>query len=228
MIVSPPPLRVMLVDDHALVRSAVRQAISAPDIEVVGEASTAEEALELAARLRPDVILLDVDLPGVSGIAVLRDLVPRFPDTKVVMVTVSGEERDVIDAMRNGASGYLTKDLAPEALQRAVRGIRQGDLPMPRRLAAMALRHFSEGGRAPVTRDGGRTAAAAFSTREEEVLRLLAAGMTDRGIGEVLTISTRTVETHVGAILRKLGVRTRAEAARIYREEQSGERGSSG
>jgi DNA-binding NarL/FixJ family response regulator len=225
MIVSPAPLRVMLVDDHALVRSAVRQAISAPDIEVVAEASSAEEALDAAARTRPDVILLDVDLPGVSGIALLRDLVPRFPDTKVVMVTVSGEERDVIDAMRNGASGYLTKDLAPEALQRAVRGIRDGDLPMPRRLAAVALRHFAEGGRGS-PRDGARTAAAAFSTREEEVLRLLAAGMTDRGIGEVLTISTRTVETHVGAILRKLGVRTRAEAARIYREEQSGEAGA--
>ena len=217
------PLRVLLVDDHALVRSAVRQAITAPDIEVVAEASSAEEALEAASRLRPDVILLDVDLPGVSGIAVLRDLVPRFPDTKVVMVTVSGEERDVIDAIRNGAAGYLTKDLAPEALQRAVRGIRDGDLPMPRRLAAMALRHFAEGSsRAPLPSDG-RTAAAGFSTREDEVMRLLAAGMTDRGIGEVLSISTRTVETHVSAILRKLGVRTRAEAARIYREEQSAE-----
>ena len=102
---------------------------------------------------------------------------------------------------------------------------RIGDLPMPRRLAAMALRHFAEGGRGS-GREGARTAAAAFSTREEEVLRLLAAGMTDRGIGEVLTISTRTVETHVSAILRKLGVRTRAEAARIYREEQAGEAGA--
>lgn len=221
-----PPLRVVLVDDHALVRSAVRQAISAPDIEVVGEASSAEEALEVAQRLRPDVILLDVDLPGVSGIAVLRDLVPRFPDTKVVMLTVSGEERNVIDAIRNGAVGYLTKDLAPEALQRAVRGIRSGDLPMPRRLAAMALRHFAEGRLGAAREGSGRTTAAGFSTREEEVLRLLAAGMTDRGIGEVLSISTRTVETHVSAILRKLGVRTRAEAARIYREESTGAAGA--
>jgi two-component system nitrate/nitrite response regulator NarL len=213
-------LRVVLVEDHALVRSAVRQAISAPDIVVVAEAATAEEALEAAARTRPDVILLDINLPGVNGIALLRDLVPRFPETKVVMLTVSAEERDVIDAIRNGAAGYLTKDLAPEALQRAVRGIRHGDLPMPRRLAAMALRHFAEG--RGQGRENGGAAAADLSAREMEVLRLLAAGMTDRGIGEVLTISTRTVETHVSAILRKLGVRTRAEAAQIYRNQTSG------
>jgi two-component system nitrate/nitrite response regulator NarL len=209
-------LRVMLVDDHALVRSAIRQAISADDIEVVGEAASAEEAMELAPELRPDVLLLDIDLPGLSGIQVVRELAPRLPEMKIVMLTVSSDQRDLLEAVRNGASGYLTKDLSPQALQRAVRGIREGDLPMSRRLAATLVRQLADS-----SRSGGAAAAtesAGLSSREEDVLHLLAAGMTDRGIAQALTISPRTVETHVGSILRKLGVRNRAEAARRYRE----------
>ena len=95
-----PPLRVMLVDDHALVRSAVRQALAAPDIEVVGEAASAEEALLLAPELRPDVLLLDINLPGSDGLHVLRELRPRLPDTKIVLLTVSSERRDLLDAVR--------------------------------------------------------------------------------------------------------------------------------
>jgi len=89
-----PPLRVMLVDDHALVRSAVRQAITSPDIEVVAEAASAEEALSIAPAVRPDVLLLDIDLPGLSGMHVLRELAPRLPDTTIVMLTVSGSARE--------------------------------------------------------------------------------------------------------------------------------------
>jgi DNA-binding NarL/FixJ family response regulator len=213
---SGQPLRVMLVDDHALVRSAIRQAITADDIEVVGEAASAEEAMQLAPTLRPDVLLLDIDLPGLSGIQVVRELAPRLPETKIVMLTVSSDQRDLLEAVRHGASGYLTKDLSPQALQRAVRGIRDGDLPMSRRLAATLVRHLADS-----ARPGGPAAApesAGLSSREEDVLHLLAAGMTDRGIAQALGISPRTVETHVGSILRKLGVRNRAEAARRYRE----------
>ena len=127
-----PPLRVMLVDDHALVRSAIRQALQAPDIDVVGEASSAEEALSIAPMLRPDLVLLDIDLPGLSGIEAVRELAPRLPGTKIVMLTVSMDRRDLLGAVRHGAYGYLTKDLSGDALLRAVRGIRQGDLPMSR------------------------------------------------------------------------------------------------
>lgn len=207
------PLRVMLVDDHALVRSAIRQALTARDIEVVGEAATAEEVLRTASELRPDVILLDIDLPGMSGVELVRELAPRVPGTKIVMLTVSTDRRHLIEAIRNGAVGYLTKDLAADALLRAVRGIRHGDLPMPRAMAAQALEHFVRGG-------GGADADAALgslSARETEVLRLLESGLTDREIADALTISTRTVESHVSAVLRKLGVRNRAEAARRYR-----------
>src|SRR3954452_566671 len=135
-------LRVMLVDDHALVRSAVRQAISAPDVELVGEAANAQEAMALAPVLRPDVLLLDIDLPGMNGIQLVQELGPRLPNTKIVMLTVSGSERDLIEAVARGAAGYLTKDLSPEALLRALRGTQKGELAMSRRCAARAVRHF--------------------------------------------------------------------------------------
>lgn len=211
------PLRVMLVDDHALVRSAVRQALTASDIEVVGEAASAEDALLLAPQLRPDVLLLDINLPGSDGLRVLRELRPRLPETKIVMLTVSSDRRDLLDAVREGAAGFLTKDLSPDALLRAVRGIRRGDLPMSRTMAAETIRSLA-------SRQGGAAASAEgdeldlLSVREGEVLRELAAGQTDRQIGEKLGISPRTVETHVGSILHKLGVRHRAEAAQRYRE----------
>ena len=160
------PLRVMLVDDHALVRSAIRQAITAPDVEVVGEASTAEEALALAPTLRPDVMLLDLDLPGMSGSHLVRELAPRLPQTKIVMLTVSTSRRDLLDAMRHGARGYLTKDLSPDALLRSVRGIRRGDLPMSRIFAAHVVDELARAAR----RGSGTTPDNGLSSREEEVL----------------------------------------------------------
>ena len=218
-----PPLRVMLVDDHALVRSAVRQALTAPDIEVVGEAASADEALLLAPELRPDILLLDINLAGSDGLHALRELRPRLPDTKIVMLTVSSERRDLLDAVREGAAGFLTKDLNPDALLRAVRGIRRGDLPMSRGMAAEVVRALAS--RAPSgsaqSRGADDDVLGLLSAREGEVLRHLAAGRTDREIGEQLGISPRTVETHVGSILHKLGVRNRAEAARRYREARA-------
>lgn len=207
-------LRVMLVDDHALVRSAIRQAISADDVEVVAEAGSGEEALSEAIAVRPDVILLDLDLPGMSGTHILRELVPRLPDTKIVMLTVSTSRRDLVDAVRLGAAGYLTKDLSPDALLRAVRGIRRGDLPMSRSFAAQALDELARTTRQVPA--AGTGSDAGLSARETEVLRLLADGLTDREIAASLQISPRTVETHVSNVLHKLGVRNRAEAARRF------------
>jgi DNA-binding NarL/FixJ family response regulator len=208
-------IRVMLVDDHPLVRSAVRQAFSESDIDFAGEAANAEEAFDLAPRLRPDVMLVDIGLPGVSGLHLVRELAPRLPETRFVMLTVSTAERDVVEAVDHGASGYLTKDLTPEALLRAVRGAHSGDLAMPRRMAAQLIhRLVDRTHRSSVSRDD--LALGDLSLRERDVLGLLAEGLTDREIGETLTISTRTVETHVSSLLHKLGVRNRSEAARRY------------
>jgi DNA-binding NarL/FixJ family response regulator len=211
------PITVVLVDDHALVRSAVRQALTSDDIQVVGEASTAEEALSLVPSLAPDVLLLDLNLPGSSGLGLLRELAPRLPDTKIVMLTISDDRRDLLDAVRNGAAGYLTKDLSPDALQRAVRGIRSGDLAMSRSMAAEVIQHLASATNRPSGADAS-DGLPGISPREEEVLTLLADGMTDREIAERLGISPRTVETHVGSLLNKLGVRNRAQAARRFRE----------
>jgi DNA-binding NarL/FixJ family response regulator len=205
----------MLVDDHALVRAAVRQALSAPDVELVSETGSAEEALALAPQVRPDVLLVDIALPGMDGVELVRELAPRLPETRIVMLTVSGAQHDLLDAMRYGAVGYLTKDVTPEGLLRAVRSASEGELAMPRRMAAQLVHRLEE--TAHPTRAASDPALGTLSEREQAVLRLLAEGRTDREIAEALTISPRTVETHVGGILRKLGVTRRAEAARRYR-----------
>ena len=209
------PLRVMLVDDHALVRMAVRQALEAPDVELVAEAASAEEALVRAPQVRPDVLLVDISLPGMDGVALVRELAPRLPETRIVMLTVSGAEHDLLDAMRYGAIGYLTKDVSPEGLLRAVRSAYDGELAMPRRMAARLVQHLEETSH-PAT-PANDPALGTLTGRETEVLRLLAEGRTDREIAQALTISPRTVTTHVASILHKLGTTRRAEAARRYR-----------
>jgi len=212
------PLRVMLVDDHALVRSAVRQAIDTGDVQLVAEAGSVEDAFALALSVRPDILLLDIDLPGMSGIQMLEELAPRLPETRIVMLTVSDSERDMIESIARGAAGYLTKDLSPEALLRALRGTQRGELAMSRRFAARAVRHFADAARRGRTGTGG--VIEGLSTRENDVLRMLAEGLTDREIATALVISPRTVETHVSNVLRKLNVRNRAEAAQRYRESR--------
>ncbi len=206
----------MIVDDHPLVRSAVARAIEGHGMTVVAEAATAEEALSLAPQIAPDILLLDIALPGTSGLQLVRELAPRLPGTKIVMLTVSSADRDVADAMRYGASGYLTKDVTPEALARALQATQTGELVMPRRLAGrlltkMSRRSLSE----PAQED---RPVEALTPRERDVHRLLADGLGDRDIAVALTISRRTVETHVSSILHKLGVQNRTEAATRYRE----------
>lgn len=211
------PLRVMIVDDHALVRAAVARALIGDGMTVVAEAGTGEEALLLAPSIAPDILLLDIALPGMSGVQVVRELAPRLPATRMVMLTASSADRDVADAMRSGAVGYLTKDVSPEALARSLRATLDGELVMPRRLAARLLARMLPRGLPEPVAD--KVPVHRLTRRELDVLRLLADGLGDRDIAAALTISRRTVETHVGTILRKLGVRNRAEAARRYREE---------
>ncbi len=210
-------IRVMIVDDHPLLRSAVARAIGSEGMTVVAEAATAEEALELAPQIAPDILLLDIELPGMTGIQLVRELAPRLPVTKIIMLTVSSADRDVADAMRYGASGYLTKDVSPEALARSLRAAMAGELVIPRRLAARLLARMLRRGMPEPEADA--MPVDRLTHRERDVLRLLADGMGDRDIAAALTISPRTVETHVSSILHKLGVRNRAEAARRYREE---------
>jgi two-component system nitrate/nitrite response regulator NarL len=210
----PAVMTVMLVEDHTLVRAAIRHAITQPDIEIIAESATAETALVSALELRPDVILLDIDLPGMSGLELLRRLRPQLPDTKIIMLTISALHRDLVTAIRYGASGYLTKDVTPDALLRSVRGVLDGDVPMAGKLAAEALADLARiANRAPV--EFGRQAG--LTERETEVLGMISDGRTDRETAAALSISVRTVQTHVSNVLHKLGVRRRAEAARLFR-----------
>lgn len=213
MLADAAPLRVMVVDDHALVRAAIRGAITSPGIDVVAEAATAAATLEIAPEVAPDVLLLDLGLPDRSGLDVLRELRDRLPRTQVVVLTVSGSARDVREAVRAGAAGYLTKDLDPAALFRAIDGIRRGELAMSRAIAATAIRELRED--AIRARNGPGDC---LTTREEEVLGLMADGLTDRQIGARLGISRRTAEAHVGHVLHKLGARNRAQAVGRYAE----------
>lgn len=209
-----PPLRVMVVEDHALVRAAVADSLTRAGMEVVRQAGTAEDALAALETIRPDVVLVDIDLPGMNGIALVRELHPRLPDAILIMLTASDDQELLLASIRAGASGYLTKELGPDALVRAIQGALQGEVPMPRRLAALAIRGLAAGERR-------RTATAEgveeLSAREEEVLGLVARGMTDREIADHLGISPRTVGHHVSSVLDKLGVSNRAQAARAWR-----------
>ncbi len=211
------PLRVVIVDDHPLISSALQAAIEGPTLSVVGSAESADEAIRVVPGLRPDVVLVDIDLPDRSGIALVRELAPRLPDARILMLTVSTAPRDVLDAMRAGASGYLTKGLRPDALIRAIHGAAAGQLAMSRAMAADLVRQLVADGRGGRTGGGATTGVEGLTAREAEVLRLVADGLTDGQIAEALSISPRTVETHVSNVLRKLGVRTRAEAGRQFR-----------
>lgn len=211
----PSAATVMIVEDHRLVSAAIREAIEGDDLRVVAEVGSGEAAIEEATRLRPAVLLVDIDLPGMSGLDLVRTLAPRLPETVIVMLTVSDAMDDVVAAMSAGAAGYLTKDLSPEALRRAVRSAVAGELAMPRKMAGETMRRLARTGG---TSTPGAGSLALLSPRELQVLRLLADGMTDRQIAEALSISSRTVESHVASILRKLDVSNRAAAARRLSE----------
>jgi DNA-binding NarL/FixJ family response regulator len=205
--------RVMIVDDHALVRNAVRRSFGSSGFEVVAEASSAQEALDIAPSARPDVILLDIDLRGTRGTDIIRELRHLLPNVRIVMLTVSAADEDVDEAIRSGASGYLTKDVSAEALVRAVNGAIDGDLAMSRRMARQLVDRLSGTNAAP----SGNPTLNRLSARELDILRLMCEGLTAREIAAELVLSPRTVEGHVGNILHKVGARNKVEAVRLYR-----------
>ena len=200
-------IRVVLVDDHAVVRSGLRLLLEAEeDIEVVGEGGNAKDAIFRARALKPDVILLDVVMPGESGIDVLPQLLEESPESKVLVLSMQDDPSYVREAFGAGANGYVLKEAADEEVVAAVREIAAGG-----RYVHPAL------GARMVTADAEERAAAAadpLSEREREVLRLLALGHTNQEIAEQLYISVRTAESHRAHIMQKLRLSTRAELVR--------------
>jgi len=207
------PVRVFLVDDHQLFVSGVRAELAAlddPDLEVVGAATAVDEAIAAIAEVRPDVVLLDVHMPGGGGLAVLDAVRDRQPDVVFLALSVSDAPDDVLAVIRRGARGYVTKTIAAGELADAVRRVHGGDAVFSPRLAGFVLDAFA----------GEVPAAAAdpdldrLTPREREVLRHIARGYTYKEAARRLEISVKTVETHVSAVLRKLQLSSRHELTR--------------
>jgi DNA-binding NarL/FixJ family response regulator len=198
-------IRIVIVDDHELVRSGVRGALD-PDIDVVAEAEDVDQALEALATHRPQVVLLDVHLPGGNGAAVIRGAAARDIETTFLDLSASDAAEDVIEVIRADARGYITKTISSLDLNDAIRRVAEGDAVFSPRLAGFVLDAFAGAIEAPDDPELDQ-----LTKREQEVLRLLARGYAYKEIGCRLTISVKTVETHASAVLRKLQLSNRHE-----------------
>ncbi len=199
--------RVVLVDDHGLFRAGVAHELSG-SVELVGEAADAQKAVVVIRATRPDVVLLDVHLPGGGGRAVLDACVPELPDTRFLALSVSDAADDVIGVVRGGARGYVTKGVTADELLQAIHRVAAGEAVFSPRLAGFVLDAFS-GTSAPPSDELDQ-----LSPREREVMRFIARGYTYREVAKELVLSVKTVETHVSAVLRKLQLSNRHQLAR--------------
>lgn len=202
------PLRVVLADDERMVRTALRAILAAePDLEIVGEAATGAEAVSVVRELKPDVVLMDVRMPEIDGIRATEQILQTMPEPpRIVVVTTFENDSYVYEALRAGASGFLLKRAEAEALVQAVRLVARSDsLLFPAAVRALAAEHGRAGtARAPWI--------ARLTGRESEVLRLMAAGLTNAEIAERMEVGPATVKTHVAAVLAKTGARDRTQA----------------
>ncbi|MBL8962303.1 MAG: response regulator transcription factor [Gemmatimonadetes bacterium] len=208
-------IRVAVVDDHAIVREGLRLVLESGGIfEVIGEAGSAAEAVALVLERQPDVLILDISMPGGSGLLAVPEIVESAPATRVLMLSMHDHQEYVVECVRAGAHGYLRKDSAPADLRAAVMAVHRGDgyfSPEVAQFVAAALRD----GREP----GSATAAPSLTAREQQVLVGVSQGLTNKEIAAQLGIATRTVEAHRDSLGRKLGIRTAAGLTRYCLEQ---------
>src|SRR5580658_4618933 len=213
------PPRVFLVDDHAMFRSGVRSEL-AGHVEVVGEAEDVEPAIAAISACVPDVVLLDVHLPGGGGQAVVTALKPRLPDVRFLALSASDAPEDVIAVIRAGARGYVTKTISGSELVDAIRRVAAGDAVFSPRLAGFVLDAFAAGTAPELDRPSFDPELDQLTAREREVLRLIARGYTYREVAKELFISVKTVESHVSSVLRKLQLSNRSQLTRWATERR--------
>jgi NarL family two-component system response regulator LiaR len=204
----PENIRILVVDDHAVVREGLRAFLNLQDgFDVVGEAGDGDEAIAAAQRLRPDVVLMDLVMPKRDGVAAMRILRERVPTARVIVLTSFLDEDKLLPALRAGAAGYLLKNAQPQELERAIRAAHAGEAVLDPVVAARLVEALAAGGdEAPVDR---------LTPRERKVLELIGQGFPNKRIARELTIAEKTVKTHVGHVLAKLGVTDRTQAAVI-------------
>jgi two-component system NarL family response regulator len=210
------PLRVVLADDHAPTREAVREALEEQDCTVVADVDSAADAVAAARRLRPDVCLLDIHMPG-GGVAAAAEIAAELPDVAVVMLTASQEDHDLFAALRAGASGYLAKGMDLDRVGPALRSVLAGESVLPRWL----MRQVAEAFEPPPRRRfalPGRPTAVQLTEREAEVLDLMSEGLSTEEMADRLFVAAVTVRSHVAAIMRKLRVPDREAAIRLARD----------
>ena len=205
---SAPRTRLFLVDDHSLFLSGLRAELGA-HLDIVGDAGDVDTAVEGIVATRPDVVLLDVHLPGGGGRAVLEAVLGILPEVRFLAISVSDAAEDVISVIRAGAGGYVTKSIAPADLVAAIRTVREGDAVFSPRLAGFVLDAFRGRLAAPFDPELDQ-----LTPREREVLRHIARGYSYKEVAQSLHLSARTVETHVSSVLRKLQLSSRHELAR--------------
>lgn len=197
-------VRVLLADDHALFRRGLASLLAGrDDMDVVGEAGSGQEAIDRAHELMPDVILMDVRMPGLGGLEATRRIKEEMPYVRIVILTVSEDDEDLFAALKNGAQGYLLKNIDPEDLIACIHQVQRGEAPLAPPMASKILKEFS----APPTRPGP-----ALTQRERQVLELVARGDANKEIARHLQISENTVKNHLRNILEKLHLQNRVQA----------------
>jgi DNA-binding NarL/FixJ family response regulator len=220
---NPQLLRILIVDGDAFFRRGVREIVNeATGMQVVAEAADGEQGIQLARELRPhqlDLVLIDIDLPRLDGISAAHQIIRDDPELAVVMLTLSTLDQNLLDSMRSGAVGFLSKNLAPDALVRALHGFQRGEsLPMSRVIGQRLLSFIRHSGE--LQRSEVEPATSYLTPREKQVLELVAHGARDREIAHQFVISESTVKKHVQNILRKLQARNRAEAVAVFVRER--------
>jgi DNA-binding NarL/FixJ family response regulator len=209
-------LTVVIADDHVPIRAAIRAALEAEGFDVVGEAANARAAVDLATTHEPNVCLLDIHMPG-SGISATARITTALPQTTVVMLTYSRTDQDLFDSLRAGARGYLLKDMNPDRVGAALRGVLDGEAALPRALVAKVLDEFRSTSKRKLIFQRRRSAE--LTNREWETMELLREGLTTEQVAQRLFISPTTVRVHVSSVLKKLQTTDRAEALRILEGE---------